>query len=133
MQAKDIVKLFLRGSLGVGFLSPVADRFGWWGDSWGNWSSFVEYTAQLMPWLSSGIAEVAAVIATTLEIVLGLALLLGFKVKITAILSGILLILFAVAMTTALGIKAPLNFSVFTASAAAFALATMKNNILEIK
>jgi putative oxidoreductase len=37
--------------------------------------------------------------------------------------SGVLLLSFALTMTLALGIKAPLNYSVFAASAGAFFLA----------
>jgi hypothetical protein len=40
-----------------------------------------------------------------------------------ALLSGTMLLLFALAMAVALGIKAPLDFSVFSASAGAFLLA----------
>jgi len=55
---------------------------------------------------------------------LGVALVLGVFTRVAALLSGWLLLLFAVAMTFALGLKAPLNFSVFSASAGAFLLAT---------
>jgi len=36
-------------------------------------------------------------------------------------------------MTFSIGIKSPLDYSVFTASAAAFALSLMKTRFLEIK
>jgi putative oxidoreductase len=39
-----------------------------------------------------------------------------------ALLSGVLLLLFALSMALALGLKAPLNFSVFSASAGALLL-----------
>jgi putative oxidoreductase len=38
-------------------------------------------------------------------------------------LSGLMLLVFALTMTFALGVKAPLDFSVFSASAGAFVLA----------
>src|SRR5215468_2999856 len=60
------------------------------------------------------------------EILLGMALVLGAFTRVAAFLSGWLLLLFALSMTFALGLKAPLNFSVFTASAAAFLLATCR-------
>jgi uncharacterized membrane protein YphA (DoxX/SURF4 family) len=44
---------------------------------------------------------------------LGLALILGFFTRVTAFLSGLLLLLFAMTMTFALGIKAPLDFRCF--------------------
>jgi hypothetical protein len=47
------VKLFLRLSISVGFLSAAADRFGWWRAEvsvWGNWRSFLDYTQLMNPW-----------------------------------------------------------------------------------
>ena len=52
-----------------------------------------------------------------------LALILGFFTRVAALLSGLTLLLFALTMTFALGIKAPLDLSVFSASAGAFLLA----------
>jgi len=49
---------------------------------------------------------------------------LGFQTRIAALLSGVLLLLFAVTMTGALGIKAPLDLSVFSAMGGAFLLAS---------
>lgn len=131
---KKWIKLFLRVALGVTFLSAVADRFGLWNQNvaWGDWDSFTRYTQELLPWLSSGLVTVAAVIATLAEIVLGVALLIGWKLRLMGTLSGILLLLFGLAMAATLGIKAPLDFSVFSAAAAAFALTTIKGRFLEI-
>jgi hypothetical protein len=42
--------------------------------------------------------------------------------RCTALLSGALLLLFALTMTFALGIKAPLSYSVYVGAAAAFYL-----------
>ena len=55
-------------------------------------------------------------IATAAETILGLLLVLGWKTRIAASLSGLLLITFALTMTLALGVKAPLNLSVFSAA-----------------
>ena len=49
-------------------------------------------------------------------------LVLGWKTRITALLSGVLLTIFALTMTMALGIKAPLDFSVFSAAGGALLL-----------
>jgi methylamine utilization protein MauE len=51
-----------------------------------------------------------ALIATAAEILLGVLLVFGWKTRITSFLSGVLLTGFALAMTAALGVKAPLNF-----------------------
>lgn len=129
-----IIKLFLRLSISAGFLSAVADRFGLWGSqaAWGNWASFVDYTHTLLPWLPETMAGYFAVLATAAELFFGLMLLIGYKTSHFAKLSGILLLLFALSMTMSLGIKKPLDFSVFAASGAAFALATIKERILEL-
>jgi putative oxidoreductase len=61
--------------------------------------------------------------ATAAELVFRFALILGLFTRVVAFLSGILLLAFALAMTFSLGIKAPLDFSVFSASAGGFLLA----------
>ena len=123
--------LFLRLALGVSFLSAVADRFGLWGKygqphvAWGNFARFTAYTAKLLWFLPHRLIPAFAWIATAAEIALGIALILGVLPRIAALLSGVLLLLFALAMAFSLGIKAPLDFSVFSASAGAFCLAAM--------
>ena len=57
------------------------------------------------------------------ETLFGILLVLGWQTRTTAFLSGVLLLLFAVTMTVALGIKAPLDASVFSAAGGAFLLA----------
>jgi uncharacterized membrane protein YphA (DoxX/SURF4 family) len=65
--------------------------------------------------------------ATIAETILGLALLAGLFTRITAFLSGALLLAFAITMSLAISVKAPLDFSVFSASAGAFLLAAYGN------
>ena len=120
--------VFLRIALGVSFLSAVADRFGLWGlygqpnVSWGNYARFVDYTAKLNWFLPASTIPALANVATAAETLFGLLLVLGWKTRITALLSGVLLTAFALAMTVALGVKAPLNFSVFSAAGGALLL-----------
>jgi uncharacterized membrane protein YphA (DoxX/SURF4 family) len=66
-------------------------------------------------------------ISTVLEAILGVLLILGLYPRIVALAAGLLLLAFAVAMTCALGVKAPLDLSVFTASAGAFLLAAISS------
>ena len=61
-------------------------------------------------------------VATAAEGLFGLLLVVGWKTRITALLSGVLLITFALTMTAALGVKAPLNLLVFTAAGGALLL-----------
>ena len=130
-----IIKLFLRVSIGVGFLSAVADRFGLWSkevSAWGNWGNFLKYTQKLNPVVPQSLIPFIGWVSTLLEIVLGVCLIIGFKTSFTAKLSGWLLLIFALAMTFSVGIKAPLDASVFAASAAAFGLSLIKEKFLEI-
>jgi uncharacterized membrane protein YphA (DoxX/SURF4 family) len=122
--------LLLRVGLGVGFLSAVADRFGLWGAfgrpnvEWGNFSLFLEYTHTLNWYLPAGMIAPLGVAATVAEILLGLLLLAGWYTRAAALLSGVLLMIFGLAMTLALGVKAPLNYAVLTGIGGALLLAT---------
>ena len=130
MTGKDSIfpQLFLRLAISVTMLSAVADRFGFWGDNsaWGNWENFEKYTRQLTFFLPETLSTFSAYTATFLEILFPLMLILGFKTKIAAYGTGFLLLVFALSMSIALGIKAPLDYSVWVGSAAAFLLATQK-------
>ena len=120
--------VYLRVALGLAFLSAVADRFGLWGASgeslvaWGNFQNFLNYTAQITPFFPTVMVPIIGWIVTILEIALGLMLITGFRIREVALLSGTLLLLFAIGMTVGVGIKSPLDCSVFTISAAAFYL-----------
>jgi uncharacterized membrane protein YphA (DoxX/SURF4 family) len=122
---KRFLTLFARLVLAAGFLSSVADRFGLWGPAgsakvaWGNWKSFVAYTGVLNFFLPHGIAPVLAVVVTIAESSLGILLIFGLWQRATAAASAALLGSFALAMSVALGIKAPLDYSVYSAAAAA--------------
>ncbi|MEP1096077.1 MAG: DoxX family protein [Cyclobacteriaceae bacterium] len=132
---KKTIKLFLRLAISVGFLSAVADRFGLWNakiSAWGNWNSFLEYTALINPWIPSSMISIVSVIATALEVLFAVCLILGYKTELVARLSGFLMLLFALSMTFSTGIKGALDFSVFSASAAAFALSLIREKSLEV-
>jgi len=133
--AKKLVKFFLRISLGAGFLSASADRFGWWPkeySAWGDWDSFLVYTSHLLSWIPDNTIPILGFAATLLEVVLGIFLIAGFKLKPTSWISGGLLLIFALSMTFADSIKSPLDASVFTASAAAFSIPFIKESFLEM-
>ena len=127
---RGLTSLFLRLALGLSFLSALADRFGLWGPfgrpnvSWGTFARFVMYTGKLNWFLPEGLIPALAIIATCAEGLLGLCLVIGWHTRTAALLSGILLTLFGVTMAVALGVKAPLDFSVFSAAGGALLLAT---------
>lgn len=122
---RKIIEWFLRIALSAGFLSAVADRFGLWNkrvSAWGNWDNYITYTRTLLPFLPDTLIQFAGITGTVLELAFGIILLTNFKTPLFAKCSGGLLLLFALAMTFSTGIKGPLDYSVFTASAAAFGL-----------
>jgi uncharacterized membrane protein YphA (DoxX/SURF4 family) len=131
---RKIIKLFLRLSLAVDFLSAVADRFGIWNNhvAWGSWDQFVAYTHILLPWLSGVWVQIAAGAATAAEIIFAIFLLIGWKTSLFAKLSGILLLLFALSMSFSTGVKTAFDASVYAASAGAFALGAMRVKFLEL-
>jgi len=74
--------------------------------------------------LPESAARPLAIVATGAETALAIFLLLGWQTRTAALLSGGLLLLFAITMTGGLGIKAPLDASVFSAAGGAFLLAS---------
>jgi uncharacterized membrane protein YphA (DoxX/SURF4 family) len=129
---------FLRYALGLGFLSAVADRFGLWGPfgtpnvSWGNFSRFLEYTHTINWYAPARMIPALGIIATAAEILFGLLLIVGWHTRATAVLSGLLLLVFGVSMAVGLGVKAPLNYTVFTGAGGAFLLATCERFSLSV-
>ena len=122
--------LYLRLALAAGFLTSVSDRFGLCGApgranvAWGDFQRFTAYTSQLNPWAPTVLVPPLAWFVTAAETVLGLALIVGLRTRNAALASGVLLSLFALGLTAGIGVKSALNYSVFAASAGAFALAT---------
>ena len=90
---------YLRLALATSFLSAVADRFGAWGErgdpgvAWGDFDHFLTYAASLVPFLPEAGVSFVGWTATVSEVVLSLALLVGFKVRAAAAGSGLLLLL----------------------------------------
>lgn len=127
---KNVAQWFLRITLATGFLSAVADRFGLWGMpgtdgvAWGNWENFLEYVAILNWFVPPSIISTLGWVATIVEIIIALGLLIGWKLRWFSLAAGVLLLIFALAMVFATGLKSSLDASVFTASAGAFLLAS---------
>ena len=84
------------------------------------------------PWIPKSLIPTIGLLVTIAEIVFAIFLIIGFKTELFAKLSGFLLLLFAVSMTFSTGVKGALDFSVFSASAGAFALSLMKEKYLEL-
>lgn len=131
---ENIPQLFVRWALAITMLSAVADRFGFWGtqSAWGNWDRFVLYTQELLFFLPSSVVSFFAVVATAFEIFFPLMLMAGFKTRMVTLGTGLLLFSFALSMSVALGIKAPLDYSVWIGSAAAFLLSVQNEYAFSI-
>jgi thiosulfate dehydrogenase (quinone) large subunit len=130
--------LYVRLALGITFLAAVTDRFGLWGPpgtsnvAWGNFDNFLAYAATLNPYLPTAWIPTVGWGVTLAEVVCGLALLVGFQTRRVAVVSGLMLLAYALGMIMGFGIKAPLSYSVFSASAGAFLLATSADAPLSI-
>jgi uncharacterized membrane protein YphA (DoxX/SURF4 family) len=132
MQTPDpiqIVRIALRLSLAAGFLSAVADRFGWWKPfgqgSWGSMGAFADYTHQLVPFASGWLLTVIVWAATATETTLAVLLLTGWRPKLVGAATCLTLIVFGTAMAVSLGMESPLSYSVFSAASAAAAYAIL--------
>jgi putative oxidoreductase len=125
--------IYLRIALGAAFLSGVADRFGLWGKNvgYGNFDGFMKYTAQVNSFMPAFTIPFLAWSATAAEFGLGVALILGLWLRWVALGSALLLALFGIAMVISFGIKSPLDYSVFSASAGALVLALYNDRKVE--
>ena len=126
--ASGIAQLILRLALGVGFIMPVMDRMGLLGPhgsdgaTWGDWEHFIDYTNTLIPFASRSIANVMGLIATIAEVVFGICLTIGFRIKEVALGTGILTLVFGLCMAIFLSIGAPFNYPVFVFTGGALVL-----------
>lgn len=121
-------QLYLRLALGTGFLVLALDRVGVWGAygganvSWGDWQHFSAYAHQVMRFLPYAAAEVLAIMASIGEFAFGILLITGLYTRQAAAGSALLTFFFAVSMAISFGITSPINYSVFSVSAASLAL-----------
>ncbi len=116
---------YARLALGAAFLSAVASRLGLWQlrlDAQ-RFDQFVAYTREVNSFLPATWAPALAVAATIAESSLGLCLLAGVWRRPVAAASAGLLAVFGTAMALSYGPQEPLDYSVFSASAAALLLA----------
>lgn len=118
--------LYLRLALGAAFLSGIADRFGLYTGrnvGYGNFDGFMQYTAKVNSFMPASMIPFLAWAATVAEFSFGIALVFGIWLRWAAIGSCVLLIFFGTAMAISFGIKSPMDYSVFSASAGALLLA----------
>ncbi|MEZ2334681.1 DoxX family membrane protein [Mucilaginibacter sp. RCC_168] len=124
-----IPQLLLRLALGITFLTPVSDRLGILGPKgtgnieWGNWHNFIDYTAKLMPIFERPVVNIMGGIATVSELIIGILLIIGYRTRNAAAGACLLTLTFIVFMVLSIGIQKPINYGVFTATAAGSLLA----------
>jgi len=133
-RAAQYATIYLRLALGSAYLSSVTSRFGVWGQSrgWGNFQNFLAYTAKVNPFLPLSLIPAVGWIVTIAETALGVLLIIGLQIRMAALASGVMLILFAIGMSLGIGVISPFDYSVYTASAASFLLAACNQSPLSI-
>ncbi len=112
--------LFARLALSASFLSAVGSRLGLWGKL--TFTEFEAYTAEVNAFMPAASIPFLARAATVLEAFFGIALLMPFAPTAVPRGAAVLLALFATAIAVSMGIKSPLDYSVFSASACAWLL-----------
>jgi len=122
MTTRRAATLYARIALGSAFLSAVAARFGLWDHRAHPFARFVSYTGDVLSFVPRAAIPFFAIAATIAEATLGVLLIAGVRIRWTAPASAILLATFAIAMAVSFGIQSPLDYSVFSASAAALLL-----------
>jgi uncharacterized membrane protein YphA (DoxX/SURF4 family) len=116
-----LILVYARLALASAFLSGIMSRFGWWGAGvgYGDFAHFVEHTGEVLAFMPPWTIPSFAWAATVAEAVLGVLLVVGAWPRQVALASALLLMTFGAAMAISFGIKSPLDYSVFSASAAA--------------
>jgi putative oxidoreductase len=116
---------YARLAVAAAFLSAVAGRFGLWTGhlNWDNFARFINRTAELNPFMPAATIPFLAWAATIAETSLAVALIAGVGLRWAAFGSALLLFWFGTAMALTAGLKSPLDYSVFSGSAAALLLA----------
>jgi uncharacterized membrane protein YphA (DoxX/SURF4 family) len=113
---------YARIALAAAFLSAVGSRLG----LWGTWSGFEEWArTDVLSFVPAFAVKPMLVMATLAEGTLGVLLLIGAWPRAVGLAAAALLAVFAISMALSAGIKSPLDYSVFSASAAALLVARM--------
>ena len=120
--------VYSRIALGAAFLSAVSSRVGLRGKGFHeSFADFISYTAQVNSFMPASTIPFLAWAATVAETTLGVLLIVGVWTRWVAWASAILLAMFGIAMAISFGIKSPLDYSVFSASAAAAMIGVLQS------
>ncbi|HEY2897839.1 MAG TPA: hypothetical protein VGJ12_11915 [Gemmatimonadaceae bacterium] len=130
------VSTSVRLLVGFAFFENVIDRLGFIGPpgapgvSWGDFSHFIAYTAQVNAFAPAAMIPVLAVLATVAEGTFALTMLFGIRVRLAAAGSALLLLVFASAMV--LSGLSEMQYGVYLMSATSWALATVDASALSV-
>ncbi len=139
MKIRSLASIAIRIILGTIYLWVVADRLGFLGPAgnmgvvWGDFESFLDYTATLNPWFPRAISDVLGYMATITEVVLAVLLISGIRLKEAALASFALLLVFASSLIFAIGIVEAAGFVVFTIVAAGCSLILFREAVHKAK
>lgn len=124
MKWKGAGVLYARLALGTAFISAVASRFGLWDRTFDlkHFANFMQYAAEVNSFLPKAWIPLVAWAATIAETSCGILLILGVWTRWVSLASAVLLAMFGTAMAISFGIKSAMDYSVFSASAAAVLL-----------
>lgn len=125
MDWERIAVVYARFALGAAFLSAVAGRFGLWDRTLDlkHFANFLDYAGEVLSFMPKPTIPYLAWAATICETSLGTLLILGLWLRWVSLGSAILLVMFGTAMAISFGLKSPMDYSVYSASAAAVLLA----------
>lgn len=127
-----IFSIMSRILLGLTYLWVVGDRLGLLGEAgnmgvvWGNFQSFLDYTATLNPWFPRGLSDFLGYLVTGIEIILGVMFLIGMRLRLVSLASLGLLIIFTLSMLLSLGWSSAYDFIIFTLVLASLSLGIWK-------
>src|SRR5436309_15654415 len=88
----------------------------------GRFRSFRGYTGAVMSLFPSSLTVSFAWAATVAETLFGILLIAGFKIRMASVISGLLLLSFAMVMVTGIGIKTTFEYSFYSLAAADYLL-----------
>ncbi|EQC47628.1 MauE/DoxX family redox-associated membrane protein [Bacteriovorax sp. Seq25_V] len=115
-----IFVIVCRFFLATTYLWVIADRLSLLGPAgnmgvvWGNFETFLNYTASITPWFPKQLSYVLGYVATIVELVLAIFFVFNIKLKETFLASFLLLVTFTISMIFSLGFKQAYDFIIFT-------------------
>lgn len=113
------IVLSIRILLAMTFFWVIADRMSILGTVetpgvvWGNFESFLNYTAQLNYWMPRILSDILGYVVTLVEFILAVGFLIGKRLKEISLISIFLFITFLLSISFAFGFEA-IDFLIFT-------------------